>query len=174
MVYAFMISAVVISAYVFVWKFATNSKSPTGKIPLSWKVFLVGLLTFLIVVPLGVIAVVFAFVMYGIGRPTHVLTFRNPGSAFTTALYILVSFLTFEGIIRSAIYKVYTFKRDPKWLIYQISSLITSTLIFWFVASAIPGVNLRGIKSAFSLSLVFHILEWAIRWIQQKLKNNQG
>ncbi|KKO54708.1 hypothetical protein [Paenibacillus sp. DMB20] len=156
------------------------SRRDGGQIlPLQKKLWLIPLLSILIVVPVGLFSMGFAFA-FAFQRVMTSPSFMSPEfivGLLTLSLTVLAGFLLCESIVHPvciALLRLWL-RRDVPVYIKQAVTLIADTLVLYALPLILPGLPFRGLLQSLSISLFYHFMEWMLigiqTWVQRRKRS---
>ncbi|SEG52696.1 hypothetical protein [Paenibacillus sp. UNC499MF] len=141
---------------------------------LKTKIWAIPVLSLLIIGPVTGFAFLYMTFFRGIEHTSTLISFSGKADLFTFSLVILLSFLFFETFIHPLLHAMirYGLKRPPSVYGRQIITIIADSLLIYVFAHLIPGVYIKDLLSALTLSVALHVIEWILAGIMNLYKKN--
>lgn len=154
------------------------SRRDGGQIlPLQKKLWLIPLLSILIVVPVGLFSMGFAFAFQRVMTSLPFMSSEFIDGLLTLSLTVLAGFLLCESIVHPvciALLRLWL-RRDVPVYIKQAVTLIADTLVLYALPLILTGLPFRGLLQSLSISLFYHVMEWMLigiqTWVQRRKRS---
>lgn len=135
------------------------------------KMWLVPLLSMLIVIPIALFGL-FYWGILKIASNFNPIIFSDDLSLFGAVVLLIVAFLLAEVFIHpvGAVFYFLIFKRKPHWVEKNILSIFLDTLVIYLIMDLVPSVEMKHWMTAFSISVIVHVIGWLIEGIGKMIK----
>lgn len=155
---------IVISAMFFInYVMNKDEEEPPS---LLMKLWLVPVLTLLLVSPF-VLFGMFYWILIKFAGLFNPIVYADNVSLFGVGLLVIIALLLAEVFIFPIVGAVYflVLKRKPYWVEKNIISILIDACIIYFVMDFVPSIEIKHWMTAFSISVVSHIVGWFIEGI---------